>query len=70
MIEYLLMQQTPRGKKTILATYTAKNRAIAEDTADKFKSIKDGCRYYLKKKGYIVTGVLCSLLRKPEKKAR
>lgn len=47
MVEYLLMQETPGGKKTILAVYTAKNRSIAQETTDKFNSIKDGCRYYL-----------------------
>ncbi len=48
--EYLLMQETPGGKKTILAAYTPENKAIGQETADKFKSIKDGCRYYLKKR--------------------
>lgn len=50
MEEYLLMQETPGGKKTILAAYTPENKTIAQETADKFSSIKDGCRYYLKKR--------------------
>lgn len=50
MEEYLLIQESPGGKKTILATYTAKDKRVAEETADKFNSIKDGCRYYLKER--------------------
>lgn len=50
MEEYLLMQKTPGAKKTILAAYTPENKAIAKETADKFNSIKDGCRYYLKER--------------------
>lgn len=48
MVEYQLIQERSEGKKSILATYTPENKAIAEETADKFNSIKDGCRYYLK----------------------
>ena len=50
MKEYLLIQETPGGKKTILATYTAKDKTIAQETVDNFNSIPDGCRYYLKER--------------------
>lgn len=48
--EYLLIQEKVGGKKTILATYTAENKAIGQETADHFNTITDGYHYYLQER--------------------
>lgn len=50
MEEYLLIQERSGGKKTILATYTAKEKTIGQETAEGFNTIPDGCHYYLQER--------------------
>ena len=59
MKEYGLIQEKPGGAKIILATYTPKHKTIAQETAEAFSSIKDGCRYYLKE--WTIQSTICLL---------